>query len=72
MKKLLLLTVISILLAGCASAEVPDRVANTYEVAGKVYCDTPVFSNVENLLVKWIQATIAPDWEPVCGDRSEQ
>jgi len=67
MKKLILVA-ISILLVGCATAEVPPRVSNTYEVAGKIYCDTPIFHNVETILVGWIQATIAPTWEPVCGD----
>ena len=60
-----------LVLTGCASSEVPDRVANTYEVTGKIYCDTPIFHNVETILVGWLQATVAPQWEPVCGDRDE-
>ena len=60
---------LSAMLGGCATGEVPERVANTYEVAGKVYCDTPIFSNVENMVVRWIKATVAPDWTPVCSDR---
>jgi hypothetical protein len=62
--------VLVLLLTGCATAEVPNRIANTYEVTGKVYCDTPIFHNIETIVVGWIQATIAPAWEPVCGDRS--
>ena len=68
MKKLVLCALV-ILLAGCATAEVPARVSNTYEVAGSVYCDTPILSNIEDMLVRWIQATISPTWEPVCEAR---
>lgn len=69
MSKLATGLILIVFLSGCATSEVPARVANTYEVAGKVYCDTPVFSNLENMIVRWIQATIAPEWEPVCQDR---
>lgn len=58
-------------LTSCSTAEVPARVANTYEVTGKIYCDTPIFKNVETILVGWLQATIAPEWTPVCGGRDE-
>lgn len=71
MKKLVLCTMV-IILAGCATAEVPPRVANTYEVTGKVYCDTPVFKNLETIIVGWLRATVAPTWEPVCGDREAE
>jgi len=70
--KLLLLLASLFFLVGCATAEVPERLANTYEVTGKVYCDTPFFHNVETILVGWIQATVAPSWEPICGDRDER
>ena len=60
-----------IFLTGCASNQVPDRLANTYEVTGKIYCDTPIFHNVETIVVGWLQATVAPKWQPVCGDRED-
>ena len=69
MKIVILLLLLTALLGGCATAEVPTRLANTYEVAGEVYCDTPIFHNIETMLVRWIQATIAPEWESVCSDR---
>lgn len=69
MKKLKALVFLGLLLTGCASPTVPPRIANTYEVAGKIYCDTPIFHNIETIVVGWIQATIAPAWEPVCADR---
>tara|TARA_R110000751_G_scaffold300642_1_gene412486 strand:- start:383 stop:598 length:216 start_codon:yes stop_codon:yes gene_type:complete len=58
-------------LTSCATAEVPDRVANTYTVAGKIYCRTPIGHNIETIVVGWLNATIAPSWQPVCGDRDE-
>lgn len=70
-KLLILLLSLSALLGGCATAEVPTRLANTYEVTGKVYCDTPIFHNIENMVVRWIKATVAPEWEPVCTDRRD-
>lgn len=70
-KLLILLLALSALLGGCATAEVPTRLANTYEVTGKVYCDTPIFHNIENMVVRWIKATVAPEWEPVCTDRRD-
>lgn len=57
-----------LLIPGCTTNEVPDRIANTYEVTGKVYCGTPIFHNVETIVVRWIQATISPTWKPVCGN----
>lgn len=68
---LAILILLSAMLGGCKSTEVPDRVANTYEVAGQVYCDTPIFHNIESMVVRWIKATVAPEWEPVCSDRRE-
>jgi hypothetical protein len=59
-------------LNACATDQVPTRVANTYEVAGKVYCDTPIFHNIESMVVRWIKATVAPEWNPVCSDRREE
>ena len=72
MKLVILLLLLTALLGGCATAEVPTRIVNTYEVTGKVYCDTPVFHNIETMLVRWIQAVIAPEWEPVCSARREE
>jgi|TARA_R110000796_G_scaffold52141_3_gene122929 hypothetical protein len=60
-----------LMLTGCTSTEVPARLANTYAVTGKVYCDTPIFHNIESMVVRWIQASVAPEWEPVCSDRRE-
>lgn len=60
---------LGIVLTGCITNEVPARVSNTYEVAGKVYCDTAIFSNVERMVVRWLQATVAPEWTPVCSER---
>ena len=71
--KTLLTAALLTLLMGCKTAEVPERVSNTYEVAGKVYCDTPIFRNVESMIVRWIKATVAPEWQPICsGRRTEQ
>ena len=69
MSRFLMLIAVLLLLVSCATAEVPARVSNTYEVAGKVYCDTPIFHNIETMVVRWIQATVAPEWEPVCANR---
>ena len=71
-KLLILLLALSVLLGGCATTEVPTRLANTYEVTGKVYCDTPIFHNIENMVVRWIKATVAPEWEPVCSNRRSE
>lgn len=69
MRLIALLILLAAMLGGCATANVPTRLANTYEVTGQVYCDTPIFHNIENMVVRWIQATIAPQWEPVCEER---
>jgi len=69
MKIIAFLVLLAALLGGCTTAEVPSRIANTYEVTGKVYCDTPLFHNIEDIIVRWLQATVAPTWEPVCLER---
>jgi hypothetical protein len=55
-------------LTSCTTAEVPQRVANTYAVTGKVYCGTPIGHNIEEIIVGWLNATVAPAWEPVCAN----
>ena len=60
---------IILLFTACATAEVPARVANTYEVTGKIYCDTPISHNIESIVVGWLRATVAPEWQPVCDQR---
>ena len=72
MKLIIFIIFLAAMLGGCATAEVPVKVANTYEVAGKVYCDTPIFHNIETIIVGWLRATVAPAWEPVCGDRDSE
>jgi hypothetical protein len=58
-----------LLLLSCATSDVPVKLANTYEVTGKVYCDTAIFKNIEQILVNILRATVLATWEPVCGLR---
>tara|TARA_R100000951_G_C2579296_1_gene161414 strand:+ start:134 stop:319 length:186 start_codon:yes stop_codon:yes gene_type:complete len=48
------------------TGQVPEETANRVSALRQAYCESPVLSNVEEILVGWIKATVAPGWEPVC------
>lgn len=70
--------VLLLALSGCAginqmqeTGEVPSSVSNTSKALLQAYCESPILSNVENILVRWIQATVAPEWVRICDTYEE-
>jgi len=72
MRNLILIPFIVILLFGCATwqemgetGEVPKAAQNRVKAGLQAYCEAPILSNIERIVVRALRI-FDPEWQPTC------